>query len=232
MEKDLENKILAEEKKIERKLDDEQKELKRLNRTVYIVAALIVMVLGGGTAAFAYLAVSSGQVYVEKAYIEAPVTDIAPQNQGILEKLYVQEGDIILANSVVAQVGNSLVKSDIGGLVIKTNNSLGRLVNRGESVASVIDPAELRAVGRIEEDKGLKDIRIGQTARFTVDAFPGKDYQGVVDEIGETSRSSDVVFNISDKRELREFEVKIRFDNALYRELKNGMSAKIWIHKR
>jgi len=39
------------------------------------------------------------------------------------------------------------------------------------------------------------------------------------------------VFSISDKRESREFEVKALFDSQAYPELKNGMSARMWIEK-
>jgi hypothetical protein len=42
---------------------------------------------------------------------------------------------------------------------------------------------------------------------------------------------SDIVFSISDKREEKEFEVKATFDADAYPELKNGMSAKMWVYK-
>jgi ketol-acid reductoisomerase len=86
-------------------------------------------------------------------------------------------------------------------------------------------------VGHIEENKGLKDIKVGQRAMFEADAFGSKQFNGVVDEISETSRQSDVVFNISDNRQVQIFDVKIRYNLADYPELKNGMSAKVWIYK-
>ena len=67
---------------------------------------------------------------------------------------------------------------------------------------------------------------------FKVDAFGSKKYYGVVDEISPTSKESGIAFNISDKRETKEFNISVRFDNAAYNELKNGMSAKIWIYKK
>jgi hypothetical protein len=95
----------------------------------------------------------------------------------------------------------------------------------------MIDSTDLRVVGHLDEDKGLKDVQVGQLAIFKLDAFGGKKYLGVVDEISETSRESGVVFNISDKREVKQFDIKVRFDTDAYPELKNGMSAKIWISK-
>ena len=67
---------------------------------------------------------------------------------------------------------------------------------------------------------------------FTVDAFGAKKYSGVVDEVGSTSHAGDVVFNISDQRQVAQFDVKIRFNSQLYPELKNGMSAKVWIYNK
>jgi len=226
-----EREILKEEKEILKEVRREEQELRGLNRRVMILAALVVFVIGGGIAGLTYWHVAKGQVYIEKSDIEAPRIDLAPQGTGILNELYAQAGDIVGADTAVARVGNELIKAKVGGEVISVENNIGKLVNRGEAVVSMIDPAELRAVGRLEEDKGLADIRVGERATFTVDAFGSKQYQGVVDEISPTSRDSDVVFNISDKREIKEFNVKVRFDLGVYPELKNGMSAKIWVHK-
>jgi multidrug resistance efflux pump len=100
-----------------------------------------------------------------------------------------------------------------------------------EAVATMINSEDLRVVAQVEEDKGLADIRVGQPAYFTVDAFGSKKYSGIVDEISPTARSGDVVFNISSARQQQEFNVKIRFNVSDYPELKNGMSAKAWIYK-
>jgi hypothetical protein len=95
----------------------------------------------------------------------------------------------------------------------------------------MFDPNELRVIGQIDEDKGLSDVKVGQDVEFTVDAYGSKKYTGIVDEISPVSREGDVVFNISDKREVKQFDVKVRFDISKYPELKNGMSAKMWIKK-
>ena len=44
------------------------------------------------------------------------------------------------------------------------------------------------------------------------------------------SQQSGVVFTISDKRETKQFLIKVRFDAAAYPELKNGMSARMWVY--
>jgi len=222
-----EKRILAEERKI---LQEEKGLLRKMNRDVLIMLVLsaVILVAFGGMAYWRY---ASGHLYVDKAEISAPRIDLAPQTSGVLEEVFVQQGDAIKANTPVARVGNELVKAKTDGLVIGMRNDVGKLFNRGEAVASMIDPAELRVVVRIEEDKGLKDIRVGQLATFEVDAFDSKKYVGTVDEISPTSRDTSAVFTISDKRAMKDFDVKIRFNPDAYPELKNGMSAKVWISK-
>ena len=51
---------------------------------------------------------------------------------------------------------------------------IGKTFNPGQAVVSMIDPAQLRVVGTIDENKGLNEIHVGQLASFTVDAFGSK----------------------------------------------------------
>lgn len=216
-----ENKVLAEEKKIQAAVRFDAK----------IVAALTVVVIATAVAAVVMVRSSALRLVSDKAQISAATIDLAAQTPGVLEELYVHPGDTVKANEPVARVGNELVKAKIAGEIISTQDNVGKLFNRGEAVVTMIDPNDLRVVVRVEEDKGLSEVGIGQLATFTVDAFGGKRYVGTVDEISPTSRSSAVAFTISDKREVKEFNVKIRFDIAAYPELKNGMSAKVSIFK-
>jgi multidrug resistance efflux pump len=96
----------------------------------------------------------------------------------------------------------------------------------------MVDPSALRVVGEVQEDKGLKDMKVGQRVEFTVDAFGGKKFAGTIDEISPASQTSDVVFSVSDQRQEQNFDVKIKFDTAQHPELKQGMSAKIWVYTR
>ncbi len=196
-----------------------------------LIIGLAVLVVIGAVAGLIYLGITGNRVYIEKSQISAPRIDLAPQNPGTLQEIYVKEGDIVQANTPVARVGDELIKARVGGLIINVNNNIGKLFNPGEAIVSMIDPTELRVVGSIEEDKGLKDIRVGQRVLFSVDAFGNNVYFGTVDEISQTSNEQDIVFNISDKRALKEFDVRVRFNSDQYPELKNGMSAKMWIYK-
>ncbi len=204
---------------------------KKTDPKVFALAAFIVVVLGGGIGAIAYLAASSHTVYIDKAQIEAPIVDLSPTSPGTLNDVYVQVGQTLLPDTVVASVGTELIKSTSGGLVISVNNNIGQIVGPTDVVVSTIDPTQLRVVGQVEEDKGLVDIKVGQPAEFTADAFGSQKFYGVVDEVSPTSEASDVVFSVSDNRQEQNFDVKIKFDTSAYSQLKNGMSAKVWVYK-
>ena len=149
---------------------------------------------------------------------------------GILQKL-AQENTITLEYYGERPKADEIIHAKTDGIIVSLQNTPGQLVSPQAAVVRMINPRDFRVVGRVQEDKGLSDIKVGQKVVFTADAFGSKEYEGMVDSIGETARTSDIVFSISDKREEREFDVKASFDYRRYPELKNGMSAKMWIYK-
>lgn len=187
---------------------------------------LAVLAICGG---LVYLLVSGSEIKIDTSQVIAPSIELAPTTSGPLNEVYVKEGDQVLANQVVAKVGDELIKAKVDGTIISVNNDIGTIFNPGQPVVTMIDPNELRVVGTIDEDKGLSEIQVGQRASFTVDAFGSETFDGVVDEISPTSHQSGVVFNISDKRQIQQFDIKVRFEPDS--RLKNGMSAKLTIYK-
>jgi multidrug resistance efflux pump len=199
--------------------------------TGIVILFVVVLAFLGGS----YWYVSSKSVSIDQSIISAPLIKLSPMNSGNLQETFVKEGDMVVADESVARVGDEIVKAKTAGEIVAVDTNIGEFVNvlTGQgSVASMIDPTQLRVVGHLEENKGLADIHVGDPAIFTVDAFGSKQYQGIVDEISPTSRASDVVFDISSQRPTNEFDVKVRFDPQKYPELKNGMSARIWVYKQ
>ncbi len=200
---------------------------KRTTVIAYGAVLLLAIAIGGG----AYLKYSSARVAIDKAQISATIVNLGSSVPGVLQEIHVHPGDIVLPNTIVARVENEAIKTKLGGLVVSVQNDIGKRFNPGEAIVSIIDPQELRIVGQLAEDKGLNDVHVGQHATFTVDAFGSRMFYGIVDSVSPTSRDSGIVFSISDKREEKNFDVKVRFDIKAYPELKNGMSAKITVLK-
>jgi len=208
----------------------EQAPVKRSTRSAAIVGgALMVAIVAVG---IFYLITTQNQIYTDKADIEAPSVAIASPTGGTLQKMLVENGQQVAADTPVAQVADQILRTSEAGEVIDAQSVVGETVNPGAPVVTIIHPEDLRVVAHVDEDKGLNGIRVGQLVGFTVDASGSKKYTGVVDEISVTSRQSGVVFNISDQREVKQFDVKIKYDVSKYPELKNGMSAKVTIFKK
>ena len=206
-------------------------ENKNKNRNKIIIISTVLLVVIASIAGFIYWKITSARIYVEDAKISAPVTSLYPKVGGTLQEVYVNAGDIVEINAPIARVGNELIKAKSAGLILTINTTTGTSFGPTTAVATMINPSELKVVGQTQEDKGLKYLKVGQQAIFTVDAFGSKKYYGVVDEISPTAVEGDIVFNISDTRQESNFNVKVRFDATQYPELKNGMSAKLWIYK-
>ncbi len=194
------------------------------------MAGLLAVIIVGGTGGVAYLITSMGRVYTDKAIVSASITTISPSTGGVLQEIYVNVGDVVGPNTVVARVGNELLKTTGSSIVTDVNTAIGATLAPGASVVKVVDPSDLRIVAHIDENKGLRNIKVGDQTVFTLDAFGSRTFQGVVDEVSSSARQEDVVFNISDKRQINQFDVKIRFDVTAFPQIKNGMSAKVWIY--
>ena len=208
--------------------------IKKIRGNPLLLGGLIVLVILAAVGGLLYWNDLQSKVYVENSQITAPVISINPTSPGIISELYVSVGDQVRKDQILAKVGDEVLVAKTSGVITGVENTPGQLVNPAmdpRPVISMIDPRELRVTGRVQEDKGLKDIAPGQHVDFTVDAFPSTQYQGVVEKVAPSSRVGDIVFSISDKRQEQEFDVTVSYDINAYPELKNGMSAKMWISK-
>jgi len=208
-----------------------QKTSARPSRRMYVIVGGsvlgVICVIGG----LLYWNDQRKYVYTDKAEITAPLIALAPQTGGELKRVSVHQGETVDAFQAVARVGDEMISTSVSGIVTEAQGDIGAAYRSGQAVVTMIEPKELRVVARVEEDKGIKDVRPGQKAIFTVDSFGSQKFAGTVESIAPTKRAGDVVFNISDKRQAQEFEVKIQYDHMQYPRFQNGMSARVWIVK-
>ena len=174
----------------------------------------------------------SAYVSIDNSSVSAPVISISTETSGTLDEVYVKNGDLVTIGQPLARVGSEILKSKVDGEIIYTSDTPGQVFNSSQAIIKMIDPKELRIVGTIKENAGLSKIKIGNPVSFTLDAFDGETYTGIVEEISSTSKDSSVVFSISDKREVKEFTVKVKYDTSLYTKFKNGMSAKMKVYNK
>ena len=197
----------------------------------HIKAGSLLLLFATIIGAFTYWRITTARIAVEKGEIAAPIIHLSARTGGTLETLWVAEGDPVTKNQPVAQIGDEIVRSREDGLIVLVHDEIGKNFAPNEAVVDLIRPEALRVNGTVSENKGLRDIHVGQRATFTVDAFGSKTYKGIVDAVAPSAKTKGLAFSISDKRTVNDFVIKIRFDVASYPELKNGMSAKITVYK-
>lgn len=206
----------------------------RIRNHPWFTRVVTLLVIVAAIAGALYWLDLQSKVYVENSQITAPEISLNPSADGIIDEVDVSVGDEVKRDQILAKVGDETIKARTSGVITGVRNTPGQMVNLltdTRPVIAMIDPHQLRVTGRVQEDKGLKDIQPGQSVVFTADAFPGREYEGTVLHIAPAAREGDIVFSISDKREEQEFEVTVGYDVTKYPELKDGMSAKMWIYK-
>lgn len=211
-------------------MEKEKKEKKNIFEKPWVQSLASFVAIFGLLFLFLFWQTKKDTVLIENSYLEAPTINLSSTTPGILNDLYVKEGDRVLANTQVGLVGSQIIYTKSDGVVSSAPKLIGSYFTPGQTVVSVVNDKEMKVVGSIEETKGLKDVKVGQRATFTVDTFPGKKYEGIVSEVSPISNENSVVFSISDKRPTKKFSVEVSFDVSAYPELKSGMSAKITVH--
>jgi len=176
--------------------------------------------------------IKEGRVQIDDSVISAPVATISPNSAGKLLELDVYEGQKIKKGDTLAVVGTDTLRAATDGLVISSNNQIGGNVSPQTQLIQIIDPANMRVAGTIDENKGLNEIKVGQVASFTVDALPGKQFWGYVDEISPSAKQTALSFSISSERPTQQFVVYVKYDASKYPEIKNGMSAKLTVYTK
>jgi len=81
------------------------------------------------------------------------------------------------------------LKSPLSGRVARRFTSTGDVVDKGQAVFALIDPKDVFAVALLEENK-LNGVVAGAKAELTLDAYPDKQFGGVVQEVMPASAAT------------------------------------------
>jgi multidrug resistance efflux pump len=190
---------------------------------VIIIAALLI----GGYIGYQLL---RDRVSIEDSLVQAPIITISPEVPGAIADIKVYEGERVKRGDTLAIVGTSSLNAYQDGLVVATDNAIGSLASSQTPVVEMINFADMRIAGTLDENKGLDKVQIGQIVSFTVDALPGQTFWGYVDEISPTAKQTQLQFSVSSERPTQQFLVYARFNAYSYPQIKNGMSAKMTVY--
>lgn len=194
-----------------------------IKRLATILAILII------TGAYYFFQKTQGRISIDNSQVSAPLINITPSAPGKLMELDATEGHNVKTGDVLAIVGTETIRAQNDGLVVSATNQVGGNVSSAQPLIQMIRTEDLRITGTIDENKGLNQIKVGQTVSFTVDALPGKTFWGYVDEIAPMAKQAQLAFSISSERPTQQFQVFAKFDSNSLAQIKNGMSAKMTV---
>lgn len=191
-----------------------------------LIVFVAIAVIGG----YYFYETLRDRVAIEDSLIQAPIITISPETPGKILNIKVYEGEKIKKGDALAIVGTSSLNAYQDGLIVSTNNAIGSIASAQTPVVQMINFADMRVAGTIDENKGLDKVKIGQIVSFTVDAIPGQIFWGYVDEISPMAKQTQLQFSVSSERPTQQFLVYTRFNAYAYPQIKNGMSAKMTVY--
>jgi HlyD family secretion protein len=131
---------------------------------------------------------------VEQQKSAVAQVDVARANAGNAAAM-VKQREAALSQARV-DLERTAIRSPVSGIVIK------RSVDKGQTVAASLQAPELFVIAedltdmRVDtaiDESEIGKIKVGQRATFTVDAFPGKTFEG---EVRKVRKSAQVVSNV------------------------------------
>ncbi|WP_461829367.1 HlyD family secretion protein [Aquifex sp.] len=130
----------------------------------------------------------------------------------------------------------TLLRSPVDGYIVKKFFNEGELVAQGQYVYAVYDPRDAYILVLLDERK-LEGVKVGNKVKIKIDAYPDKEYEGVVKEIGKAAAAKfaiiprDITAGEFTKVSQR-IPIKIEITKGDKSILKLGMGAEVIIEKR
>jgi HlyD family secretion protein len=139
------------------------------------------------------------------------------------EGLLSQSRDQLSKTTILAPMDGivSSLSSEVGERVVGTGSFAGTEIMR---IAN-LDDMEVR-VNVNEND--VVNVKVGDRARVTIDAYPGRKFGGTVKEIASAARTTGQFT----QEEVTNFQVKIRMDREKDLRIRPGMSANVDIETK
>lgn len=114
-------------------------------------------------------------------------------------------------NSIKVQLDNSIITSPIKGVIVNRNINPGEIASPGVVLLTIADTSTLKLKGTVSQ-QSVPLLQAGQKINVTVDVFPNKIFEGIIERIGPMAVSTGEYFPI---------EISIKNPG----ELKAGLSA-------
>ena len=163
--------------------------------------------------------------------IEATEVHLGVVTGGIVDDVYVEEGDAVSEDQLLAYVdsvsgGNSgRIRSPIDGVVLLRAAEPGEIVTAGGSLLVVANLDEMTLTIYVPEDQYGK-ISLGQEFPISVDSFPDRVFMGKVTHISDKPEFTPQNVRTVEGRKSTVYAVRLTIPNPDH-DLKPGMPADV-----
>ncbi|HWR42659.1 HlyD family secretion protein [Sporomusa sp.] len=145
----------------------------------------------------------------------------------------VEQAAAVLKNAEL-QLNNTVIKAPIAGVVAVKSVDAGESVSVGQALVNIANLNDIWVAANIDETNVGK-MRVGQNVEFSIDAYPGKTFNGEVSEIGAATGSQFALLpteNTSGNytKVTQKLPIKIKVTTNASYTLKPGMSAIVTVH--
>ena len=170
-------------------------------------------------------------LFEQKLLSQAEWDNASNQHEAARVALATAQEDVARAQAAATAAADNLSKcrfvAPFDGVVSALNVEKGEIVitgtmnNPGTQILVVSDLSGMLVRAEVDETD-VVDMKVGQTARISVDAFPDTTFPGTVTEIGNTAKRS-VISSVEGQTN---FEVKVVFDHQVP-AIRPGMTADV-----
>ena len=128
------------------------------------------------------------------------------------QKLEVDRSEAVLAGSRT-QIADMTVTSPLSGRVLSKNYEVGEYINAGVSIATIGDLQDCWVKVYVSTEQ-LGQIRLGQSVKVKIDAYPDKTFQGAIKEISQNAEYTPRQSITQRERANMVFGIKVKIENA------------------
>ena len=169
------------------KNDEENKATPGKKPALAIMAA--VLVIAAGIASF-FVINNARYIKTDNAKVAVDLYKIQADREGKLVKFDVYKNKYVQSGEVLGRIdGGTYIKAPSNGEFIEIDAYKGDYVTAGETLAILGDTDDTYININIEEGD-IRKIKEGQKVIVTLDAYPGKKFDGVVSEINNMTANA------------------------------------------
>jgi multidrug resistance efflux pump len=216
---------------------------RRRSRRVAVLAVVVLALIAAGAFSASYVLDARHYVSTDNAQIDGSRIEVKAPSSGTLIDWRATQGAALQGGQVIGRIRvdggfvqpQQTIKAPADGTVAVDDGVEGAYVTAGTQLAIAYDFAHVYVTARVDETD-VDDVRAGQRAEFTVDAFPGTGFTGTVQEIQGGAAGQFSLFPQSNssgnfQKVTQVIPVKISIDDTHGLKLVPGMNVVVKIRK-